>query len=76
MDEALIIEQDAARDIVTINGVKYSGHLFRTLALCEPGTWLRFEGRRDGAITVFTPGPDLERAFDVLSGKGAVCGAS
>lgn len=75
MDAALSVEYDQRRDVLTVDGVRYSGHLFRTLALCEPGTWLRFEDRRDGVITVFTPGSDMERAFDAMTGKGAICGA-
>ncbi len=75
MDAALSVEYDQRRDVLTVDGVRYSGHLFRTLALCEPGTWLRFEDRRDGVITVFTTGADMERAFDAMTGKGAICGA-
>lgn len=73
-DELLIVEHDKTNDLLIINGVRYSGHLFRTLALCEPGTWLRFEERRNGTISVFTPGPEMERTFDVMTGKGAICG--
>lgn len=72
----LQVQYDQHEDVLTVNGVRYAGHVFRTLALCETGTWLRFEGKRDGVITVFTPGRELERAFDVLTGKGAICGGN
>lgn len=75
MDTPLNVEYNLHTDVLTVDGVRYSGHLFRTLALCEPGTWLRFEDRCDGAVTVFTPSPQLERAFDAMTGKGAICGA-
>ena len=75
MDAPLQVEYDQHNDVLTVDGVRYSGHIFRTLALCEPGTWLRFEDRRDGVVSLFTPGPGLERAFDAMTGKGAICGA-
>ena len=75
MDAPLQVEYDQRDDVLTVDGVRYSGHIFRTLALCEPGTWLRFEDRRDGVVSVFTLGPELERAFDAMTGKGAICGA-
>lgn len=74
-DATLRIEYDQPNDILTVNGISYSGHLFRSLALCEPGTWLRFESRSNGAICVYAPGADMERTFDVMTGKGAACGA-
>ena len=74
-DKTLTVEHDEARDLLIVDGVRYSGQIFRTLALCEPGTWLRFEDRRDGVVSLFTPGPKLERAFDIITGKGVVCGA-
>jgi hypothetical protein len=75
MDATLNVEYNPHTDELIVDGVRYSGHLFRTLALCEPGTWLRLEDRRDGVVSVFTPGPELERAFDAMTGKGAICGA-
>lgn len=74
MDEPLTIEHDTAHDLVTICGIKYSGHIFRTLAICEPGTWLRFESRHDGVVTVTSVAPETEKIFDVIAGKGAVAG--
>jgi hypothetical protein len=62
----LSIAYNNERDVLTVDGVEYSGHLFRTLALCEPGTWLRFESRCDGVVTVSTPGPEREQVFDEL----------
>ena len=74
-DKPLTVEHDKDRDLLIVDGVCYSGHIFRTLALCEPGTWLRFEDRRNGTITLSTPGPELERFFDLMTGKCAICGA-
>lgn len=48
--EPLRFEYDAVTDVITIEGVKYAGIVFRKLLLCEPGTWLRIEekkGRND-----------------------------
>jgi hypothetical protein len=73
--EALKVDYDQHTDVLTVDGVRYSGHIFRTLALCAPGTWLRFEDRRDGVVSVFTPGPEMERAFDAMTGKCAIYGA-
>jgi hypothetical protein len=70
----LQVDYDPRSDIITIDGVRYSAEIFRTLALCEPGTWLRFDSRKDGVVSLFTPGEELERAFDLMSGKGAICG--
>lgn len=60
MSEPLRIEQDPSRDLVTIEGVKYAGELFRGLGNVgfKPGTLIRIEKREDGALTVreFAPG--------------------
>ena len=74
-NKPLNIQYDEANDLLVIDGIRYSGHIFRSLALCEPGAWLRFEDRSGGVISLFTPGPEMERAFDVMTGKGAICGA-
>ncbi len=74
LDDPLVIEHDLEADLLIVNGVRYSGHLFRMLSLCEPGTWLRLESRRDGVVSVFSPSTDLERAFDAMTGKGAISG--
>lgn len=67
------IHYDEASDTVTICGIKYSGIFFRTMAIAEPGTWLRIEGRKDGVISVFNPGDTNARSFDLLTGKGSAC---
>lgn len=48
----LTIEYDAANDHVTINGVKYSGEVFRTLVFPDTRGVYSFE--RDGAKVAIT----------------------
>ena len=55
--------------VVVINGVKYSGELFRQFALAREGQWLRIEGNRGGTMTVFSVTDTLEKTFDLLCGK-------
>ena len=60
-------------DIITINGVNYSGELFRSLALAEIGTWLRICERRDGTLTIHTVPDNVERTFDAIIGFDGKC---
>lgn len=47
----LSIEYDRLKDIVTIEGNKYSGELFRGLGLVtHPGLWIRVTKVEDGLI--------------------------
>lgn len=62
-----------AVDVVTICGIRYSGDLFRQMALAEPGTWLRIEGRKDGTLSVTCVNDETGRTFDLLTGKGPLC---
>ena len=49
----LQFEYDEQRDIITIEGVKYAGDVFRTLGLGEIGTYYKLEERRgDGLIVI------------------------
>ena len=52
MEDALNVIYDATTDVLRVNGMSYSGHIFRMLALADPGTWLRIEGRDNGVISV------------------------
>jgi hypothetical protein len=74
MSAELHIEHDHARDVVTICGVQYTGHLFRELGLAASGSWLRIESRRDGVLTISNVATETERLFDLIVGKGAVAG--
>ena len=65
----LQISYSSHTDVVVINGVKYSGELFRPLALAREGQWLRIEGNRGGTMTVFSVTDTLEKTFDLLCGK-------
>lgn len=56
-------------DIVEIDGVRYQGELFRSLALAAPGTWLRIEERSRGVLSVRHVSDEQERTFDAMIGK-------
>jgi hypothetical protein len=43
---------DEDNDVLTIEGVKYAGDIFRTLGLAPVGTTIRIEGREDGVVAV------------------------
>ena len=45
---------DPVEDVLTIEGVKYSGELFRTFGVCHPGTAFRVEERRQDGVLVLT----------------------
>jgi hypothetical protein len=52
--EPLKIDYDFETDVVTIEGIRYAGGLFRGLGIggLEPGTALRIVNRDDGVLTV------------------------
>lgn len=64
----LNIQYDVNLDVVTIAGQRYSGDLFRQLVLASPGTWLRINERRDGALVVCRVSEETEKAFDLMAG--------
>ena len=68
----LQFDYDVASDILTVNGVKYTGEMFRSMALAPAGTWLRLDGRSEDGAKVFirTVSPELERTFDAAIGIG------
>jgi hypothetical protein len=44
---------DPVDDVLTIEGIRYSGDLFRYFALeTPPGRWIRILKREDGRITL------------------------
>ena len=51
-DGQLEFSYDAVSDVLTVEGVKYSGGLFRAAAIARPYTWLKFEEGEDGSRTV------------------------
>jgi len=57
-------------DTSLIEGVKYAGEFFRSLAIATPGQWLRIESREDGVLTVFTPQERMNQFFDSTVSKG------
>lgn len=72
MNQPLRVEYDATSDLVVIDGLRYSGEVFRSLALVAPGTWFRVEGRCNNTVHLFSPSEALEKAFDAMTGKGAI----
>lgn len=62
------IEYHPDRDIVVIEGIHYAGELFRSLAFCDPGTWIRIMARTDGVLSLHAVPEETERMFDQLAG--------
>lgn len=63
------VEYDSDTDIITIEGIHYAGEFFRKMALAQPGTWLRVERKRNGAINLFSPHDETAKLFDVMTAK-------
>lgn len=63
LDQAVPLEvsYDRESDILTVNGMRYSGAVFRAYALCPVGTAVQFIERADGCITLrkIVPGQPL-----------------
>jgi hypothetical protein len=57
----LAIYYDEPRDIVTIEGIRYSGELFRSFDIAPTGTLLRIMARDDGIVTLqkYAPGEQV-----------------
>lgn len=50
----LSFQYDAHLDILTVEGIRYSGSLFRGLGIGAIGTAFRLTERRDGVVTLQT----------------------
>lgn len=61
------LQYDRPADVLTVHGLKYSGHVFESMAIAEPGTWLRITERRDGILTVRTVDEQKEQLFTALA---------
>jgi hypothetical protein len=59
---------DPACDIITIEGIHYSGDLFRSMRVAPVGTWLRITERRDGVVKFVQATPINARSFDAIAG--------
>jgi hypothetical protein len=68
-DRPLSFKYNARDDVLTVEGVSFSGELFRAFGLVQPGTWLRVEERCNGVITVYQPAAELAAKFDELCTK-------
>lgn len=66
MSEALQVSYDREMDVITIEGIRYSGELFRTFGMAPVGTWLRIMERENLVLTTYTPSKDLAIKFDSL----------
>ena len=62
-------DYNVALDVITIEGIAYSGDLFREAAFSNLGTWMRLEDRNHGSISVFTPNDDTASLFDAMTGR-------
>jgi hypothetical protein len=63
----LAFSYEPGRDVLTIEGVEYSGELFRQLGIAPPGSWMRIV-KRERVLTVFTVPDEIALAFDRFSG--------
>lgn len=65
----LDIEYDTYSDVLTIDGVKYRGEIFRTLGIAPLGTWIRINERNKyGTITLQHVSHELGKRFDEAAG--------
>ena len=56
----LSISYNEEYDVLTINGIKYVGDIFRQFSdYMKPGQWFRFLSRKHGVIEIFYADPDL-----------------
>lgn len=63
------VEYDQIEDIVTIEGIHYTGEFFRMAALAQVGTWFRVEKNKEGALTFFSPHEGTAKLFDAMTAK-------
>lgn len=52
MSNELNLNYDQANDVLTIEGIRYSGNLFRELGFAPIDTCLKIVSRHDGVVTV------------------------
>ena len=74
MPEPLRIEYDFIGDVLTIEGVRYSGDLFRSFGLTptREGFLYTIINRQDGVVTIQqVQDVELYRRFDLLARAGA-----
>lgn len=50
---ALQFEYDIVDDVLTIEGVRYSGELFRGLGALDVGGLFQIQDRKDGVLTLY-----------------------
>ena len=52
--EPLRYSYDSSNDVLRVEGIDYSGSLFRTLGLgpTPVGRWIRITSKKDGVVTV------------------------
>ena len=67
MNDKLNVSYHAGTDILTIDGMHYSGALFRTLGGPAPvGHWFQVVAREHGVITVQTADADIQSHIERL----------
>lgn len=65
-ETGLSVQYDHATDVLTVEGVRYSGVLFRSLGICETGKWMKVVERKDGVLTVLNVTDELSRTFNAI----------
>lgn len=58
------------RDLFMVEGVLYSGLMFRQLGCAEPGTWYRIDQREDQVLLLRSVPDSVGRTFDAIAGFG------
>ena len=68
----LDVKYDEDTDVLDICGIRYSGALFRVIGYGPLGTWLRIEGRNDGAVTLRQFSKELQAKFEQAANLKAI----
>lgn len=69
MAKPLEVYYDDEADILLVDGVRFTGHYFRSLANAPVGAWLRIEERNGNTLTIFCPSDTTAHTFDVIAGR-------
>jgi hypothetical protein len=67
----LALSYDEAGDVLTVEGTKYSGEVFRQFGFGTAGRWMRVLSRDDGVVTVEVAATDLQADRDRLAAQVA-----
>jgi hypothetical protein len=56
---SLAIAYDATTDVVTIEGIRYAGELFRGIGIGPTERWFKIVKREDGLVTLTVAAPGM-----------------